>query len=129
MNISTTFYNKTFAHEDKKEAYKRATNWIAKYIVTSRDDNKETIFKIEEIKNTAVPTFKVILMCSLETKDEEDSFCESCKSYHKAFFINQEYNCNACKYKAFLNRMSDKLSVKMNYRRDKLKHKLENNNL
>lgn len=125
MIVSVEFYSKSFSNIDRKEAYRKLTNWLAKHIVTNKDENRESTFKIEELKGELIPTFKLTVYCSLETKDEENKFCEVCKTYHKSFFINQEYNCNACKHKAFIQRMDEKLSIKKGYRREKLARKIK----
>lgn len=125
MLVSIEFYSQKFSNIDKKKAYSKATNWLAKYIVTSKDENVESTFKIEEIKNENLPAFKVTVYCSLNTDDEEDKFCEVCKTYHKSFFINQEYNCNACRHKTFIRRMKEKLAIKKSYRKERLLRKIK----
>lgn len=125
MLVSIEFYSQKFSNIDKKKAYSKATNWLAKYIVTSKDENIECTFKIEELKNEPLPTFKVVIYCSLNTVDEENKFCEVCKTYHKSFFINQDYNCSSCKHKAFIRRMDEKLTIKRGYRKEKLIRKIK----
>lgn len=125
MIVSVEFYSQKFSNIDRKKAYSKLTNWMAKHIITSKDENKDCTYKVEEIKNETLPTFKLTIYCSLDTRDEEKKFCEVCKTYHKSFFINQEYNCNSCKYKAYLNRMEEKLLIKKGYRKEKLVRKIK----
>lgn len=120
MMVSIAFYSRKFEGETRKKAYFKAMNWVAKNIV-HKDENKETTFQVEEIKGLVFPSYKVTLYCSLPSTDEESKFCDSCKSYHKSFFINQEYNCSSCKHKAFVKRMDDRLKIKKSYRVEKLK--------
>lgn len=123
MLLSIALFSKTFEGKTKKEAYFKAMNWVAKNIVHKQDENKETSFKVEELKGLVFPSYKITLFCSLNTAEEENRFCENCKKYHKSFFINQDYNCSSCKHKAFMVRMHERLKVKRSYRRDKLKSK------
>lgn len=121
MLISISFYSKTFEDSDKQIAYNKATKWIQKNVIT-KDENKETTFKMEENPDTVLPSYKVTLFCSLPTAEEENRFCDACKVYHKSFFINQEYNCSACRHKAFLHRMDERLRVKRSFRKEKLNY-------
>ncbi len=121
--MTDKFFSLEFEDDDKKKAFRKATNWIAKNVMSKSDDDKIT-YRIEFLKGKIKHTFKVHLYCSLDITEEQNRFCEVCKKYHKSFFINQEYNCNACKVKAYHSRVDERMSIVRTYRKEKIRYQI-----
>lgn len=126
MKIAEKFFSKEFTAVKSKDAYLKACKWVANNVVNKITDIGETFWKIEKIvEEDTKTTFRLELYCLLDTKEEVDKFCANCKSMHKAFFINENYNCNRCNMKAYVDRMRIKLDVKKEYRIERLNYLLK----
>jgi hypothetical protein len=124
MIISAAYHTRSFSNESRKDAYNKAMNWLAKNVIT-KPENQGISFKVEEVKPADVPTFKLTLMCELDVTEEERKYCEICKSFHRSFFINEEFNCSACKHKAYLKRIEERISIRKSYKKEKLQYLLD----
>ena len=125
MQNAIKFFSKTFTGETTKEAYLKASNWVGKFIF-SKVEIGETFWKIEKI-NTNFPTVKLELYAMLDPSETEKSFCNRCQEFHKSFYINQDYNCNACRMQAYNKNVKDKLNIKRGFRQERLRYLLEKN--
>jgi hypothetical protein len=125
MMVTEKFFTKEFTAVTSKDAYLKACRWVANNVVSKITDIGETLWKIEKVVETDEKViYKLELYCTLETKEEVVKFCENCKSMHKLFYINEEYNCNRCNMKAFVERTKTKLEVKEQYRKERLNYLL-----
>lgn len=121
MQTFILFYERDFVHKTKyKAAYLKACKWIAKNIMSKQVEIGETYWKIEKVADTDCPTCHLELYAALDTKDTERIFCDACKDFHCKFYINEEYNCNSCKMKAFKKQHESKLKTKQQYRKERL---------
>lgn len=125
MQISLEFFRKDFtSKKDFKTAYLKACKWAAQNII-SKVEIGETFWRIEKVKDADLPTCRIVLYAMLEDTDITESFCKACKSFHTAFFVNQEFDCNRCKMQAYKKQIQQKLDIKKAYRKEKLKHVLD----
>ncbi len=114
MLISMKFFEKLFKGENYKEAYTKSTKWIANNVL--KVEIKDVTFKISKITDKDdLPTIKLELFAGLDSNELKNHRCTVCKEFHKSFYINQEYNCNACKMKGYLDEAEQKLNIKKNY--------------
>lgn len=113
MLISMKFFEKLFKSEDYKDAYIKATKWIANNVL--KVEIKDVTFKISKIDKTDLPTIKLELFAGLDSNDLKNHRCMVCKEFHRSFYINQEYNCNACRMKGYLDEANQKLTIKKHY--------------
>lgn len=123
INITEKFFEVEFKDESSKQAYLQACKWLATNMVSKVEVG--ILYKIVKKIDADLPTFKVELYCSLELSKLKKEFCTRCKEFHKSFYINQEYNCNACKLKAFLVGSSQKLGIKRSYNKERLSYLLD----
>ena len=125
MNVSTKFFEKRFSDFDSKDAYLKLCKWLAQNVISKEVEiGKEVTFGVFKVEGADFPTFKLELYCSLNETDLRNGFCERCKEFHKSFYINQEYNCNACKVMAYMDQVKLKLSSKRSYRKERLEYLL-----
>ncbi len=122
MEVVKRFYVKEFSGDDTKQAYLKACKWVAKNVISKVEIGKNTLIKY--IKNADLPTVTVELYCVFDEKETGEKYCNICKEFHKTFYINQEYNCNACKMKGYMATIDKKLLIKMNYIKQRLSYVL-----
>lgn len=111
---------KEFSDEDSKEAYLKACKWVATNIISKVEAGSDTFWNITKKKDTRLPTFVLDVHTMIDSVDHEKSFCGSCKEFHNSFFINEEYNCNSCKFMAFTKQIEQRLVIKKQYRKEKM---------
>jgi hypothetical protein len=123
VKIAVKFYQKTFtASEGEKsnDVYNRLNTWLARNII-KKVEMGETFWKVEHVKADS-PTFTLELWTMLDAEEGTKGFCERCREFHSSFFLNQQYNCDACNYIAFKKQMDQKLNIKKAWRKEKLGH-------
>ena len=110
MEIIQKFFDKTFFNEkSSKAAYLEASKWIAINILN--DPSMKDIIPRVEKDIDAANTFRVTLYATINRNDFKNNFCDKCKEYHHAFFINQDYNCDNCRITAYHNQAKMKLAI------------------
>lgn len=119
MKIAIKFFEKEFKSEESKNAYLKACKWVAKNII-SKVEIGETFWNINKVENASLPTFKLELYCMLDESEFRQGFCDKCQQFHKAFYINQFYNCNRCNMKTYTEYAESKLIIKKTYRKERL---------
>lgn len=102
----------------KKEAYIRGCKRAAKYIASV--EYKNISCKIDRISDSS---FKFILFTNIDISEEMKRYCDMCKSYHCAFFVNEEYNCSRCNLKTFFDRTKKKADISKKFYEEKIKNK------
>ena len=126
MKAATIFFSKEFSASESKDAYLKACRWVANNVVSKTTDIGETFWKIEKVLSTeSKTTFKLELYCTIDMKEETKKFCERCKSFHKSFFINENYNCSRCYMMASSEGTKTKLKNKKQYRKERMNYILE----
>ncbi|MCX7924150.1 MAG: hypothetical protein N3B21_19400 [Clostridia bacterium] len=121
MKLSVKFHQEEFSDElSGKEAYLKACRWVAENVIRNEVEIGETFWKIEKVKEASLPTFRLELYATLESGECTKSFCDRCKEYHSSFYLNQQYNCDACNFTAFKLQMEQKLRIKKAYRKERL---------
>jgi len=106
MKLSIKVFEKTFSDEVSKKAYLKACKWIAKNLVEINNAQ----YEIKKIINTNLPTFNLTVYAILDTQNFDNEFCNTCKEFHKTFYINQDYDCNWCRLTAYKKQL-DKKSI------------------
>jgi len=121
MQFTVKYFERQFNDEVSKQAYLKACKWLAQHVI-GKVEVGDSFHRITKVKDTDLPTFKLELFAALESGSLKSKFCERCKSFHKSFYVNQEYNCNACKLVAFNSQVDEKLSIKRGYRAERLNY-------
>jgi len=116
MKMSVKFYERSFSDYSSKEAYLSTCRWAAENVVKREVEIGETFIKITKVKDADSPTFKLELYATLDSSEVTSGFCDRCKEFHSLFYMNQQYNCDACNYTAFKKQMELKLKIKKEYR-------------
>ena len=120
MQTVVKIFKKDFQNEKSKQAYLELTKWIALKVIKQVEVG-EVLTKITKLTNTELPTFRLELFVMLDTAEMETGFCDKCKEFHKLFYINQQFNCDACNYIAFKHNVNDKLKIKKVLRAEQIK--------
>ena len=121
MNMVVKFFEIQFSGENTKEAYLECCRWIAENVLKVKVETGDILEKITKVSDTSFPTFKLELYATLDEKKFREGFCNRCQEFHKAFYLNQQYNCDACNMVAYLKQMEERLKIVKGYRKDQLK--------
>lgn len=119
MKISMLLLKKEFVDEISKEAYLKACGWAATHIV-SKVEAGDIFWNITKKKDASLPTFVLEVHTMIDAEQHQESFCGACKEFHQSFFINQETNCNSCRYLAFTKQIDHRLAIKKEFNKDKM---------
>ena len=125
MLYTVKFYEKEFRSSNRKDAYLKACKWVAQNVMAKETEIGETIWKIAEVKPD-YPVFKLELYCTIDSDEHNSKFCDLCKKFHTAFYVNEEYNCDRCNKKVFEERMNEMLIIKRQYRKERLNYAIKN---
>ena len=121
MKYTERVFRKEFSDEDPKRAYRMTCEWLAKNVINREDEVGEYEFKITKVKNAENPTYQLTLYASLDEKEVNDQHCKICKETHSIFFCNSHWDCNKCDTNAYRKRMQDKLKIKQEFMKEKIK--------
>lgn len=124
MKIADKFFMKEFKADTNKDAYLKACKWAGKYII-GKVEIGETFLRYEKVEDASLPTIRLELYCVLEEGELRKNFCNRCEEFHKAFYINQFYNCDRCNVRTYLEDNERKLKIKKNYRKERLEYLME----
>jgi len=120
MKISMPLLTKEFSDANSKEAYLKACKWAAKHIVSKVEAGQDTFWNITKKPDTSLPTFVLEVHTMIDASEHQQSFCNACREFHKSFFVNEETNCNSCRYLAFTKQIGQRLEIKKAYRKEKM---------
>ena len=119
MKLSVKFFQMKFSNESKKEAYLECCMWLARNVVGKiKVEMGEVMHNISIDKDADLPTFILELYSTIEDEPHVKMSCDVCKEFHTAFYINQQFNCDACNMTAYRHKMNDKLKTLKAYRRN-----------
>lgn len=120
MKYSKRIYTKSFSAGEPKEAYLKLCKWLSKNVISKGDEIGEVTFSIKRLPDD-LPTFELSLYVSLDEGVINKENCEICKETHNLFYANQVYNCNACREQAYRKRMENKITIKAQYIKERIK--------
>lgn len=123
IKYSEPLMKKRFTAGSLSEAKTKALKWVGRYVMC-KNEVHDIMYHFEEDKETN-NCVVVTLFVSLDEGDVRKRHCEICKEFHKLFFINESFDCNACKAKAYQERLNDTLKPKKSFYREALKRLLE----
>lgn len=112
--------SKTFGGGSMKDAFLKASKWVATNIIADQRFHEITV---EYLKDESLPQITAVLFVGIKEKEIQDEHCAICKEFSKSFFINEETNCNSCKVKGYQKRQVQHLEVKAAYYKELLKQK------
>lgn len=120
-NYTKKILSKSFQGKSSKDAYLKACKWIANNIVSNDKISHLCSYNIvkkdyEDGSNNRECILE--LFVNVSEKEILNQHCEICKESHKAFYINEEYDCNYCKIKAFDRRLDNKIKIIENFVKD-----------
>lgn len=118
MILSEKLFEKLFSSKNTKDAYMKACKWIAMNIL-NKVETGDITYKVTRVESS-LPTFKLELFINLEEKEFRDNRCKRCKEFHKLFYINQDYNCSACRMMGYVDEAKERLKAKKTYKNSKL---------
>lgn len=126
MKLVVKFYQRDFSGEGSKTTYLEACKWVAKNVISKEVEiGGDTFWRIKKVKDADLPTFRLELYAMLDSEESTKGFCNRCQEFHKAFYLNQQYNCDACNYTAFKKQMEQKLQIKKAWRKERLSYILK----
>lgn len=117
MFCSKRVLTKRFVSEngDGKEAYLMACKWLAKNVISKKDEIGVYSFEISKDEKAEDTTFILTLYATLEESEINKKNCEICQEVHRLFYVNDDYNCNSCREQAYRRKIEDKLKIKAEY--------------
>lgn len=118
MILSEKLFEKTFISKNTKDAFMKACKWIALNIL-NKVEMGDITYRVIRIESD-LPTFKLELFVNLEEKEFRDERCTRCKEFHRLFYINQDYNCSACRMMGYIDEAKGRLKAKKDYKNSKL---------
>ena len=121
IKYSTEFFSISFSGKNMKDAYLKACKWYATNVL-SKDElhNIEVMYE----KDKQSPTVTLHLFATLYEQSLIDEHCDVCKSAHNALFCSSNTNCEWCKIHGYRNRLNQKMSIKKEYYKEKIKRNL-----
>lgn len=120
MKISTTIVTKEFSHAVSKEAYLMACRWMAEHVVSKVETAPDVYFNIIKKPGASLPTFILEVTTMLDVEEHQEKFCQSCREFNSAFFMNKTVDCNACKYNAFTKQVDQRLTIKKQFKKERM---------
>jgi hypothetical protein len=121
------FYEKKFKAEDSKDAYLKACKFVASNIISkgSKVEASKVTWDVTRIEDEDdLPTFMLTLYYKFDDTEFMKSTCETCKQFHRSFFINEDFNCSRCSKVGYEKNVSQKLSIGSDYLRKMLDYEL-----
>ena len=115
MNASQKIREFDVKGETKKDAYLNA----CKKLAPLTGQNLLT-FSIKADKNDET-VFHVTIYTNIDMNVSQREYCKTCREIHCAFYVNENFNCNACKMRAFLTRVKRKADISKSYYIENLK--------
>lgn len=100
---------------DSKEAYLMACKWLAKNVISKKDEIGAYSFEISKDEKAEDTTFILTLYATLDELEINKKNCEICQEVHRLFYVNDDYNCNSCREQAYRRKIEDKLKIKAEY--------------
>lgn len=125
MQIVKKFFTQEFiSSKSKKDAYLKACKFVATKVLNKKDADK--ILINTKIIDNSEDSFKceVTLYISIDETESRNKFCDICKEFHHSFYINQDFNCNACKMLSYRKRLEAQISNTANYKKQHIKYLL-----
>lgn len=123
MYISKKIFQKTVEGETHKEAYLALCKWVGKNIVGNVEIG-DVYYNIKKIYKENCPACKLEVFIMLEDETFLEEHCKKCQEFHKLFYINQQFNCDACNMTAYRKHLDLKLQIKKEYRVQQLKNSI-----
>lgn len=115
MKCTEVFYKRDFVSTTAKDAYLKACEFVAKYILSknSKVEADKLVWNIQRVTDTenSSPTFRLIISYQFDDKEFNKSKCDICKEFHRSFYVNQDYNCSSCKKEGYRKNIEGKLSI------------------
>lgn len=116
MLLSCKIKSFKISASSEKDAYLKGCKELAKYMASRKFQNIS--FRIERLKedeNTLIFT----MYTNIDLGEEQREFCKICKEFHCSFFINEQYNCDRCNLRAFLNKCQEKARISKGFYKKK----------
>ena len=110
MYITAKICSFDITAESEKEAYIKGCKKAASMVASKK--YKNTSMKVERSRE-GVLTFTILT--NIDLGQDYKMFCKMCKEMHCSFYINENYNCDSCNLKAFLNRIEEKAKVSKSF--------------
>ena len=128
MLIIEKFYERDFKAKKAKNAYMKACRFVAANVMSkgSKVEASKVVWDIkrENEDSDDLPTFRLTLYYKFDDKEHMERTCNSCKEFHKSFFINENYNCSRCNKVGYQKSIREKLSIATEYFRKVLDDEL-----
>lgn len=104
---TSKIFEKDFSDEVSKQAYLKATKWLAINVYGKGNLSEHItvkINKLEEKKDQKETVFRVELYFMVNFDEMQNSHCNVCRQTTN-MFMNNRPNCQECKFNAFLSRV------------------------
>ena len=117
MNLATKVKSFIIESDSEKESYIKGCKALAKYMASNK--YKNLTFKIE--RTSEKNQFIFTMFTNLDLGEEQRNYCKMCKKFHCSFYVNEEYNCQRCNLKNFLQRAEGKSRISKSFYKSKMK--------
>ena len=124
MKITEKFFTKDFkSNKSKKDAYLEACKFVASNIISKEKNNEKTFWSISQEKTDSKGfVYRLELYSVIDTSKDKESFCKTCKEFHRSFYMRDEPECSRCNVRTYLDRLNKKIKIKSQYRKEKLSY-------
>lgn len=103
---------KVFKAKNLKQAYMKAIKWYSTNIISKEKlNNVMAEYEKDERENKII----INLYIKLDESEIKDRHCKICKETHKAYYINEQFNCTSCSMLAYRKRMQIAAKTKKCY--------------
>lgn len=106
--------SRKFTGKNMKEAYLKACKWYSTNVL-AKDELQNILANYEKVYDEQFPTVILHLYVSISSDEVKIHHCNICKETHKAFYINEETNCNWCKINGYYERCKQKMELSKHY--------------
>jgi len=104
---TSKIFEKDFSDEVSRQAYLKATKWLALNVYGKGNLSQHIsvkITKLEKEKNKTETVFRVTLYFMANFEEMHNAHCNACRQSTN-LFMNNKPNCQECKFNAFLTRL------------------------
>lgn len=117
LYYSECFGKKSFYGISSKDAYMKACKWYASNVIAK---DKLHNVQVEFIKDPKHPKVTLSLYAVLPEGEAREQHCRCCEEMHRAFFINENNNCNLCVAAGYQRRLEERIGIKVGYYKELL---------
>ena len=118
IEFSSSLLKKTFRAETTKEAFLKASKWVANHILANGLDAS---VKYKDVSDLNIRAIEINVFVTMPVNKVMERHCKICEETRKVFLMGQgSIMCTECKVKAYDRRMKDTIKVKQEYTKEQI---------